>query len=306
MNYLIESEKNLLDSFFKDYRNDPLTIYGTSSFLEDNFFTNTLQSTKYDLIFESNLNFEEHIKTVETVPLNPGGMIIIENVLRDTVYIRRLRPIIHQFSDYYFVTLRKSKVLVLVKGGAEPIFKNRNKMTIITPSYRIKNLQKIKESMNFEYIHEWIIVYDGTKIENGFTFFADTPKIKEYVFKGSGLSGNPQRNFALDHVTEPNTLLYFLDDDNIVHPDLFRFMNTIIVQKIMYTFNQKNRLLGNKIIPGFIDTACILIDYSLCKDIRWDLEKITADGIYITDCYNRNKESYCYVNNNLCYYNKLS
>ena len=38
------------------------------------------------------------------------------------------------------------------------------KITIITPSYRIDNLYKIKESINFEYVHEWIIVYDGSKI----------------------------------------------------------------------------------------------------------------------------------------------
>ena len=39
-----------------------------------------------------------------------------------------------------------------------------SKITIITPSYRINNLYKIKESINFEYVHEWIIVYDGSKL----------------------------------------------------------------------------------------------------------------------------------------------
>ena len=38
------------------------------------------------------------------------------------------------------------------------------KITIITPSYRIDNLNKIKkESINFVYVDEWIIVYDGKK-----------------------------------------------------------------------------------------------------------------------------------------------
>ena len=40
-----------------------------------------------------------------------------------------------------------------------------NKLTIITPSYRINNLIEIKKSLNFEYIDEWIIVYDGNKIK---------------------------------------------------------------------------------------------------------------------------------------------
>jgi hypothetical protein len=37
------------------------------------------------------------------------------------------------------------------------------KITIITPSYRIDNFKKMKQSINFEYIDEWIIVYDGNK-----------------------------------------------------------------------------------------------------------------------------------------------
>jgi len=40
------------------------------------------------------------------------------------------------------------------------------KVTIITPSCRIDNLKKIEQSINFEYIDEWIIVYDGNKIES--------------------------------------------------------------------------------------------------------------------------------------------
>ena len=38
-------------------------------------------------------------------------------------------------------------------------------MTIITPCYRLNNLNKIKESIDFNYVDEWIIVYDGTKID---------------------------------------------------------------------------------------------------------------------------------------------
>ena len=40
-----------------------------------------------------------------------------------------------------------------------------NKLTIITPSHRIDNSTKIKQFIKFDYIHEWIIVYDGNKIE---------------------------------------------------------------------------------------------------------------------------------------------
>ena len=54
-------------------------------------------------------------------------------------------------------------------------------MTIITPSYRVNNLIEIKKSLNFEYIDEWIIVYDGNKIESNPRIFQGNNKIKEYV-----------------------------------------------------------------------------------------------------------------------------
>jgi hypothetical protein len=91
-----------------------------------------------------------------------------------------------------------------------------NKLTIITPSYRINNLLEIKKSLNFEYIEEWIIVYDGNRIATNPYIFKENEKIKEYIYKCSGISGNGQRNYALTKITNENTLLYYLDDDNII------------------------------------------------------------------------------------------
>jgi hypothetical protein len=312
-----EYDHSFIDSFNRKESGIPVHFLNVQS---AESIVSAFQHKMYDLIIEDTTHqFEDQIRVIENIlpSLHPGGMLIIEDIFKkynERDYLDRLAPILDQFSEYYFVSLdhtnRNStgwdndKLFVLVKGGAEPIFKNKNKMTIVTPSYRTQNLQKMKDSMNFQYIDEWIIVYDGTKIQENFTFFDGDPKIKEYVFKGPGISGNPQRNFALDHITNPNTLLYFLDDDNIVHPDLFRLMN-IVESNTMYTFDQHNRLLGNNVYPGAIDTACTLLDLSLCKDIRWDLPKYDADGYYIAECYKRNKDVHCYINNNLCYYNKL-
>ena len=57
------------------------------------------------------------------------------------------------------------------------------KMTIITPTYRIDNLNKIKQSINFEYVDEWIIVYDGNRIEtNPYLYiFEENEKINIYI-----------------------------------------------------------------------------------------------------------------------------
>ena len=55
------------------------------------------------------------------------------------------------------------------------------KITIITPSYRIDHLNKIKQPINFEYIDEWIIVYDGNRIETNPYIFKEDEKMKEYI-----------------------------------------------------------------------------------------------------------------------------
>ena len=110
-----------------------------------------------------------------------------------------------------------------------------------------------------------------------------------------------------------DTYLYFLDDDNIIHPDLYELLDSIEPGK-MYTFDQsrpkniypyKTLLQGDNIEIFNIDTAMFLIDYNLCKDIRWMPDKYNADGFYIKECYEANKDNWKYVNKTMSYYNKL-
>lgn len=276
----------------------------------------------YDIIIEDTThNFEDQIRVIENVYqyLNPGGILIIKDIFRhynENDYIERLQPILDNFQDYYFVDLdhknknsdgwNNNKLFILVKNGAKPIFKNNNKITIITPSYRIDNLLKIKNSINFDYVDEWIIVYDGNKIQSNPCLFKDfSNKIKEYINKDNGNTGNPQRNYGISKVINQNTTLYFLDDDNIIHPNLYNLLDLLDNTKF-YTFNQENRLIGNNINVGSIDTAMALIPYKICNDIRWIIDRYDADGYYIKDCYNISLLNHIFVNNNLCYYNKLN
>lgn len=178
-------------------------------------------------------------------------------------------------------------------------------ITIITPSYRIDNLAAIKDSINFDHIREWIIVYDGTKITENPHLFAGCEKIREYVHHGgTGISGNPQRNYALDTIPgDSETWIYFLDDDNIVHPDFWKLL-TIVEKNHIYTFDQHNRINGNKIGIGCIDTAMFLVDWNICKNLRWIASSYEADYFYIRACYDAApSNSWVYINNTLCYYN---
>jgi len=152
-----------------------------------------------------------------------------------------------------------------------------------------------------------VIHIDGSKIIDNPKLFEnqENNKIKEYVYSGEGISGNPQRNYALTKITNPDTLLYYLDDDNIVYPNIYRLFDIIDNSKL-YTFNQFAGHKGTRIGLNGIDTAMVIIPYQLCKTEKWILHYYNADGYYIYECYYKNKQHHIYVDNDLCYYNKLA
>lgn len=321
--YGLEYNNNLITNFKQNFNNDRITLANIDVTNKDsiiNAFSNL--NTLYDIIIEDTTHqFEDQIRVIENTYkyLKPGGIMIIEDIFKsynEINYINRLKPILDKFRNYYFVEVdhvnkvstgwNNDKLFILIKGGGEPIFKNTNKLTIITASYRIDNLLEIKKSINFYYVDEWIIVYDGSKITNNPKLFEnqENNKIKEYVYNGEGISGNPQRNYALTKITTQDTLLYYLDDDNIIHPNMYKLLNIIDNNKL-YTFNQYNRIKGNDIRVGHIDTAMTIIPYKLCKNEKWILDRYDADGYYIQECYNNNKSLHIFVDNDLCYYNKL-
>jgi predicted O-methyltransferase YrrM len=294
-------------------------------------FQNT--GIQYDIIIEDSTHLMDHqVNVIESCVnhLKPGGILIIEDVFKkynEMAYIKKIENVLDNFQEYYFVSLdherRNStgwdndKLFILIKEG-ERIFKNKNKITIITPSCRPSNLIKLNESIDFDYVTNWIIVYDGSKVNENPHLFSDNDKIKEYVCNDEGNFGNAQRNYALNMIkninNEPSTYLYFLDDDNIIHPQLY-FLLDVINKNQFYTFNQVRGppeqeetsyiLKGNNVEIGSIDTAMILIDYNLCKEIRWHPEYYQSDGMYIGDCYNVNKDKWIFVDNNLSYYNAI-
>lgn len=320
--YGFEYNTALIDQFKNNDSNERVTLATIDVTNKDSIvsaFHN--MNEQYDIIIEDTTHqFEDQIRVVENIHsyLKPGGVLIVEDIFKsyhEQSYIDRLQPILHHFQDYYFVELdhvnrnstgwNNDKLLVLVKGGAEPMFKSATKLTLITPSYRTTNLPQLQQSIDFNYVDEWLIVYDGSKIKENPNLFGDHPKIKEIVHQSEGISGNPQRNFALSQISHPDTLLYYLDDDNVIHPDLYRLLN-IVDSTRMYTFNQLDRIKGNNVVVGGIDTAMALIPYQPSKDVRWIHDRYEADGFYIRNCYEINIDRHVYVDNDLCYYNKLS
>lgn len=322
--YGFEYNNNLINNFKNNFNTDRITLSNIDVTNKEsilNSFNNLNEC--YDIIIDDTTHmFEDQIRIIENTYkfLKPGGIMIIEDIFKsynENDYINKLNHILCHFQDYYFIELdhinrnstgwNNDKLFILVKSGSEPIFKNMNKLTIITPSCRPDNLLEVKKSINFEYIEKWIIVYDGSKINDNPNLFKDCTdgKIDEYIYSGEGISGNPQRNYALSKIKNPNTLLYYLDDDNLFHPSLYKLLNIIDNDKI-YTFNQCDRLKGNNISICNIDTAMVIIPFKLCANESWILNEYAADGYYISNCYQLNKNKHIYVDNDLCYYNKIS
>jgi len=180
---------------------------------------------------------------------------------------------------------------------------------IITPCYRQCNIPKIYNSINFDKIHKWIIVYDTSNDRKYEKLYENDEKIIEVECNDEGIYGNPQRNYGM--IFADNGFIYFLDDDNIIHPNFWRIIDLLDDDSKFYTFDQlrdiKNEsiLHGNTIGVGTIDTAMFIIHTKSIKDTKWKIYEYAADGYFICDILNNNIDSHEYINTVGCYYNFL-
>jgi predicted O-methyltransferase YrrM len=162
--YGFEYNNHLINNFKQKFNNDRISLSNIDVTDKNNIIKAFSELNQlYDIIIEDTTHqFEDQIRVIENVYkyLKPGGILIIEDIFKsynENDYMHRLTPILEHFQDYYFVELdhtnknstgwNNDKLFILIKGGGVPIFKNTNKLTIITPSYRVNNLLEIKKSI---------------------------------------------------------------------------------------------------------------------------------------------------------------
>ena len=134
-----------------------------------------------------------------------------------------------------------------------------------------------------------------------------------YKSKNKENQGNAQRNKGLEFVNKNfskyiNIFVYFLDDDNIVHKNFYSIISELKRNKV-YTFDQQRPryiLSGKNPKVYYIDLAMFVSDFNLVKLIRFKNYEYNADGLYIEDCYKKNKINHIYLKKIGCYYNYLS
>ena len=175
------------------------------------------------------------------------------------------------------------------------------KLSIITPCYRQKNLEKVYSSIRFELIDKWYIIYDTSNDRKYTKQYVGHPKIEELECSG-GISGNPQRNLGIEQVKDG--FIYFLDDDNMIHLDFWSILPMIVSDKF-YTWDSTrgSGLSGNRCKVGQIDTAMYMVPKNMMEGLRWIESKYEADGIFIEEIYKRYPHKHVYIPRKLAYYN---
>jgi hypothetical protein len=180
-------------------------------------------------------------------------------------------------------------------------------ITIITPSCRQNNLQKLHDSIEFDLIDKWIIVYDTSRNRAYNKLFITNPKILEVYHNEIGRAGHAQRNYGMSLVKDGH--IYFLDDDNIVHPDFWALVS-ILEGTLFYTFDQQRTyasiLKGNNIRLGKIDTAMFIVHKAHTQNLLWKKDRYNADGHFISEIYSKYRSSHKYIEQVCCYYNYLA
>ncbi len=185
-------------------------------------------------------------------------------------------------------------------------------LTIITPCCRPENLHKLFNSIQFDKIEKWIIVYD---ISNNRTYskIYNNDKIIEVEYQEEkSVFGHGQRNYGMSLVS--NGFIYFLDDDTIIHSKFWDIVEEIKDKKnIIVSFDQHNKFFKNELLPGDklfphqIDSASYIIDKSLIGDKKFNIELYYSDGLFVYEVSQSTHPEYkhIYFPFIACYYNYL-
>lgn len=171
-------------------------------------------------------------------------------------------------------------------------------LNIITACSRPELLDCLYNTMKFELIHCWYIIYDTSKGRSYVHKYKDHPKIREIDCDEIGVCGHPQINHALDLIKEG--MVYILDDDNIIHPNFWLFA-PYFKESYIYTWDQHRHvkmniiLHGNRVFETNIDTAMFIVPRKLIGDLRWVKDERGGDGKFIRTLWEKDSSVFRYI-----------
>lgn len=164
-----------------------------------------------------------------------------------------------------------------------------------------------KGSIEWQCIFRWIIVYDLDSLRVATPQFRNNSKVLEiFHYAPTSRFGNQQRQEALRHAS--GGMVYFLDDDNAMHPRFWKWFAANVTLGRIYTFDALRStepilIMGHKPVLNCIDTAQVLFDADLAGNVTWHPNDYGADGMFIQELVAHNKEKHVYVPEVLAFHN---
>lgn len=171
---------------------------------------------------------------------------------------------------------------------------------IVTPCSRPHNLVRLKQ--HIPAYATWVVMMDASTNYKG----ATSASVTHYSTR-TGNMGNPLRNEFLELYADsftPEDWVYYLDDDNILHPKFIEEWNNLNgLDCSIVTWGQIGRLRPtDQPQVGNIDTACYMFKPYDLPNLRFE-NVYEADGIFASEAA-RLGTLIC-VEQYLCYYNAL-
>jgi glycosyltransferase involved in cell wall biosynthesis len=180
------------------------------------------------------------------------------------------------------------------------------KLSIIVPfSRQTVNLDEIINSLNKVTLAQLeLIIVSSTEREDELKeWLPQGLNIKLYHTDEETVYGNNYRNIGVKNASRD--WLYFLDDDNIMHPNFNDLLEVLDKDKDVVFFsqifpNQKLRLMPVTIDVGGVDTAMFMVKKSVMDNHKWEEGAYTADGILAKELSKYNCQ---YIYTPYCFYN---
>lgn len=177
-------------------------------------------------------------------------------------------------------------------------------LNIITPCSRPENLITISRSINIPVEnYRWIVVFDMETLPSSELIPSNC---EIYLHKNPvSIVGNSQRNYALNIIDYGH--IYFNDDDTTIHPKLWeniKNLNNDFISFIQLDKELNIRLISDNVKVRMIDSHNFLVSKELIGDIKFELNKYEADGIFATECRKKSKSA-IWLNKPLSIYNSL-
>jgi hypothetical protein len=188
-------------------------------------------------------------------------------------------------------------------------------LILITPCSRPRHLGSILSSIRFSIVTRWIIVFDRERIpEQGLPaeLYVHAQITLAATHVPTSHYGNAQRHVGLQMARtmteEGDPLVYFLDDDTVIHPTFYELVQPWLSRRdLFYTFDQRHGWItfrGRRCLRGVMDTGMICLPLSFCPDWR-PSAAYDEDFRFIRDVMRRHPRQHVYVNRVAAYYNAL-